>query len=58
MNTSWDDSSGRLECHWTGVGDRVSYRAPWMEEAREVAIATAPDFTRQSPLSGAGWFAR
>lgn len=58
MQSSWQTETGRLACRWSALGEPVSYRPTWMQEAAEVRVylAPIPDFASHSPFGGVSWF--
>jgi hypothetical protein len=59
MKSSWQSETGRLACHWFGLGSFLPYRPQWMQEAQEMSgpyLPPVPDFASHSPFAGADWF--
>jgi|HubBroStandDraft_1064217.scaffolds.fasta_scaffold290583_1 hypothetical protein len=60
MSSSWQTETGRLECRWSEVGQRIRYNPSWMQGASEIQGSylppLLPDFTARSPFGGASWF--
>jgi hypothetical protein len=59
MKSSWQTDTGTLECRWSEFGQRVQYKAAWMQEASEIQgsyLPPLPDFASHSPFGGATWF--
>jgi hypothetical protein len=61
MKISWQTKADRLLCRWSGVGERVHYDPPFIEDAsigarRENVPPSVPDFTRLSSFGGKEWY--
>jgi len=57
MNRTWQVQAGHLVCNWSDTGQRVVYRARWMEEAPDIPsgyLTPVPDFASHSPFC-ASW---
>jgi hypothetical protein len=63
MKSSWQTETGKLQCRWSGVGERVRYNPAWMKDASketqsETFRAPVADFTNLSPFGGGVWYLR
>ena len=61
MKTSWGLEKGHLACHWSEVGNRVSYTSAWMREAADAQgsyLPPLPDFANHTPFGIPSWLAR
>lgn len=61
MRSSWRNESGHLLCQWSGVGERVQYNPPWMQDVSAIQgsyLPPIPNFASHSPFAGVSWFER
>jgi len=57
MRSSWQTETGHLACQWSDIGQRLPYRAPWLEDAPESDyVPPVTDFASHSPFAAASWF--
>lgn len=61
MQISWQQQDGDVLCRWSDPGERVQYRAPWVEEAasyvdERAGYASGIDFNELSRFGGGEWY--
>jgi len=61
MKMSWQ-TTDRLSCRWSEVGERLPYNSPWIQDASTIVhMQNVPPwilaFARLSPFGGGNWYA-
>jgi hypothetical protein len=59
MSLAWQIKAGHLNCRWYEMGQQITYKPRWYQEAPDMQGSYSPplpDFASHSPFGRASWF--